>query len=511
MQTELAIVGAGPAGMAAAEVAADHGVHVTLIDEQPTPGGQFLRQPPVGWKVSGWLDGAAYRAGKELLGRVSADRRPEWIMQTSVAGIFVVDDGGDGRFTLLLEDSGSDGGTRQLKTDAVLIAAGCFDLPVVFPGWNLPGVMAAGGIQAFVKSQQFVPGKRFLFAGSHPLQLVVAGQIVQAGGSVAGVLFAQSRRRALELLKHPSVALRASDKLVETAALLRRLRTAGVPVRFGRTVLRANGQDSLESVTTVPVGPDGRFDRKAAEDIDCDQLGVCFGFLSSSELARQAGVDCRWAPSRGGWIAEHDATMASSVAGIYVAGETTGVAGSDVAALEGRIAGLACAVELGRLDAGRARILMRVPARRLQQSNRFARFLADLSWPGHTLFDQLMTDPATLCKCEEVKVGTLRYQLEQNPGMTTASAVKLFSRVGMGLCQGRYCHFALTRLMAGHLGVPEDSVGGFTSRFPAKPVSIESLIGHAGVAPTGPAGRASLLRSSAAVAPRPPAAVGPGA
>lgn len=477
MRTDFAIVGAGPAGMAAAEAAADYGVHVTLIDEQPTPGGQFLRQPPVGWKVAGWLDGAAYRDGKRLLGRVSADRRPEWFMQTSVAGVFVAEEGSndDGRFTLLLE-AGGDGGTRRLEAGAVLIAAGCFDLPVVFPGWNLPGVMATGGIQAFVKSQQFVPGKRFLFAGSHPLQLVVADQILAAGGSVAGVLFSQSRRRALELLRHPAVMLRASDKLAETAALLRRLSKAGVPVRFGQTVLQANGENKLESVTTVPVGPDGRFDRAAVEDIDCDRLGVCFGFLSSSELARQAGVACRWEPSRGGWIAEHDDTMASSVAGIYVAGETTGVAGSDVAALEGRIAGLAAAVELGRLDAERARSLMRIPRRRLRQSNRFAGLLAALSWPGHTLFDQLMTDEATLCKCEEVKVGTLRHHLEQNPGMTTASAVKLLSRVGMGLCQGRYCHFALTRLMAGHLGIAEDGIGGFTARFPAKPLAIDSLI-----------------------------------
>lgn len=476
MQTDLAIVGAGPAGMAAAEVAADQGVHVTLIDEQATPGGQFLRQPPSGWNVSGWLDGAAYRDGKRLLERVSADRRPEWIMQASVAGIFAADDDGGRRFTLLIDACGGAGGTRRVEAKSVLIAAGCFDLPVVFPGWNLPGVMATGGIQAFLKSQQVVPGKRFLFAGSHPLQLVVADQILAAGGSVAGVLFSQSRGRALELLKHPSVVLRAADKLTETAALLRRLRKAGVPIRFGRTLLRANGRDSLESVTTVPVGPGGRLDRAAGDDIECDRLGVCFGFLSSSELARQAGVDCRWQPSRGGWIAGHDANMASSVPGIYVAGETTGVAGSDVAALEGRIAGLAAAVELGRIDADRARLLMRAPRRRLRQRERFARLLAELSWPGHALFDQLMTDSATLCKCEEVKVGVLRHQLEQNPGMTTASAVKLLSRAGMGLCQGRYCHFALTRLMAGHLGVAEETVGGFTARFPAKPLAIDSLL-----------------------------------
>ncbi len=473
MRTELAIVGAGPAGMAAAEAAVDHGVEVTLIDEQMRPGGQFLRQPPAEFNVSGWLGAAVYRDGKQLLERVSGDRRPAWMLQSSVAGIFRNGEEGQGRFTLLVE---RDGTTRQLKAESVLIAAGCFDLPVVFPGWNLPGVMAAGGIQAFVKSQAFVPGQRFLFAGSHPLQLVVADQILQAGGSVAGVLFLQSRRRALELLRHPSVVLRNADKLAQTAGILGRLRKAGVPVRFRQTVLAANGEDCLQSVTTVPVGADGRIDRTAAADIECDRLGVCFGFLSSSELARQAGVKCRWEPSRGGFIAEHDDSMASSVAGIYVAGETTGVAGSDVAALEGRIAGLGAAAELGRIDPGQVGRLMHGPRRQLRARERFARLLAALSWPGPALFDQLMADSATLCKCEGVKVGTLRHQLEENPGMTTASSVKLLSRVGMGLCQGRYCHFALSRLMAGHLGMSEDHVGGFTARFPAKPLAIDSLI-----------------------------------
>ncbi len=481
--TELAIVGAGPAGMAAAEVAAGHGVEVTLVDEQAVPGGQFLRQPPPQFGVSDWLGDPVYREGRRLLERVSADRRLEWIMRSSVAGIFSNgDDDGDEPFTLVLNpvgegDSGEGGAPRQLSARRVLIASGCFDLPVAFPGWTLPGVMAAGGIQAFVKSQQLVPGKRFLFAGSHPLQLVVADQIVQAGGSVAGVLFAQSSSRALALLKHPSVLLGNADKLSQTAGILWRLRRAGVPVRFRQTVLSANGTDSLESVTTVPVGPDGAIDSDAAEEIECDRLGVCFAFSTSSELARQAGVDCRWDASRGGWIAKHDDNMASSVPGVFVAGETTGVAGSDIAALEGQVAAIGCAAELGKIDARQAVELARLPRRQLSRRARFARLLSELAWPGASLFDQLMSDSATLCKCEGLTVGMLRTQLGRHPDIRTASAAKLLSRAGMGLCQGRYCHFALTRLMARQLGVPEERVGGFTSRFPAKPVSIGRLIG----------------------------------
>jgi hypothetical protein len=379
-----------------------------------------------------------------------------------------------GRFTLLVNGIT---GTRTLMADEVLIAPGCYDLPVIFPGWNLPGVMATGGIQAFVKSQQFVPGKRFLFVGSHPLQLVVADQILQAGGEVAGVLFAQSYTRVFELLKSPAVLLQNPGKFAQMVATLRRLRSAGVPIRFRQTLLQANGEEYLRNVSTAPIGPDGVIRKDAATEIDCDRLGVCFSFLASAELARQCGADCTWDAARGGWIARHDEWMCSSVPGIYLAGEITGVAGAEVAAEEGRLAGIGCAVALGKISTSRARELSRAPRRQLRRLTRFASVLSKLSWPGMALLDQLVSEPETLCKCEEVTVGTFLNLLKENPHIATASSAKLLSRVGMGLCQGRYCHFALTRLMARHLGMPEGEIGNFTSRFPARPVEISHLVG----------------------------------
>lgn len=474
MKTELAIIGAGPAGMAAAEAALECGVDVTLIDEQAAPGGQIYRQPPRDFRVSGWLGGRAYRRGKALLQRVSANPQVRWLMQASVSAVLdSASAGNGGRFTVLLHGEKH---LPRLIADTVLIAPGCYDLPVIFPGWNLPGVMATGGIQAFVKSQQLVPGERFLFVGSHPLQLIVADQIVQAGGSVAGVVFAQSRTRVFELLKSPAVIAQNLDKLLLTAAALQRLRAAAVPVQFNRTLLKANGEESLLSVTTAPIGANGVIQRAAATEIDCDRLGLCFGFLASSELARQSGAECTWNAARGGWIVNHDEWMASSLAGLYVAGEITGVAGAEVAALKGRLAALGCAVALGRITLQQAGRLSRPTRRQLRRSSRFADTLSALAWPGTALLEQLMTATATLCKCEEVTVEAFEQMLQQNPQITTASAAKLFSRVGMGLCQGRYCQHAVTRLMAHRLGVSECQVGGFTARFPAKPVAIDELL-----------------------------------
>ncbi len=472
---DLAIVGAGPAGMAAAEAAVECGLSVAVVDEQFAAGGQILRQPPAQFRVKAWLPGKVYQRGKALLSRVADRPQINWFTQSTVAGIFERQDASSAaRFTLAIDGPDE---VRELAANAVLLAPGCFDLPVVFPGWNIPGVMAAGGIQAFIKSQQFVPGQRFLFVGSHPLQLVVADQVVQAGGEVAGVLFAQSRSTALQMLRQPGVMLGGLAKLGQTAAILLRLQRAGVPVRFNQTLVQANGSDFLQSVTVAPLGSDGLIQSEQREEIACDRLGVCFGFLTSSELARQCEARCDWDASRGGWVAQHDQWMCSSVSGIYVAGEITGVAGSDVAIEEGRLAGLGCALKLGHIDQARARELAAPVRQKLAKLNRFARMLADLSWPGSSLFDQLMTDSATLCKCEGLTVGEVVDSLSLNSHIATASSAKLLTRAGMGLCQGRYCHFALTRLLSGRLGVPEQEVGAYTARFPAKPVDIGHLIG----------------------------------
>jgi thioredoxin reductase len=475
MRTELAIVGAGPAGMAAAGLAAVCGIDVIVIDEQAEPGGQIYRQPPREFAVSDWLQGSVYAAGKALLRRVTDDDRIRWLSASTVSGILpAIEAGIDGRFALIVD--GPDG-VRSLAAESVLVAPGCYDMPVLFPGWNLPGVMATGGIQAFVKSQRFVPGQRFLFVGSHPLQLVVADQLVQAGADVAGVLFAQGRRRALELLKSPAAAWRGRAKLFQTAGILRRLRRAGVPVRFRETVLRADGSGRVDSVTVAPVGPDGVADPAKGRVIDCDRVGVCFGFLASSELARQAGAAACWNAPRGGWIVSHDEWMRTTVPGLYAAGEITGVAGAEVAAEEGCVAALGCALDLDKIDDAHARRLADGPRRTLESLNRFAGLLSDLCWPGDRCLDRWPSDQdVNLCKCEEVTVGDFVEQLKRNPGVTSANAAKLLTRVGMGPCQGRYCQFAVTRLVARLSGESEAAVGGFTARFPAKPMDISALL-----------------------------------
>ncbi|MFS0851239.1 FAD-dependent oxidoreductase [Novosphingobium panipatense] len=458
---DIAIVGGGPAGLAAAERTLAAGLATCVIDEQQRPGGQILRQPPSTFSVPGWLSGAPYRKGRALLDRVSGDARLQWLGGRSVLG---VQPDGEG-FALTL--SGTAGGVEQVEARRVLVAGGCYDMPVALPGWTLPGVMSAGAVQTLIKAQQVVPGQRIVLFGTHPLMIVLAQQIVEAGGEVAAVCFAQPfAAMARTALAHLPRALRTPGPLLAAAAGIMALRRAGVPVRYGAQAARCEGTEAVERI----VLSDG-------ESIACDVAAMCYGFLPQADLIRQIGPEVRWSDPAGGWEAIHDEGMRSSVPGLYVAGETTGVAGSDAAMAEGALAGLAIAQDAGALSAGDAAVAMRKPRAERQAMQGFIDLLRGVADPRPWL---PQPEPETLlCRCEDISSGAvdraIADALAVGPSFG-ASAIKLRCRAGMGLCQGRTCEHALVRRIASARGCAEGEVAGFRPRFPARAVSVADLL-----------------------------------
>jgi thioredoxin reductase len=453
-RVDVAIVGGGPAGQAAALQLTASGARVAVIDEQPRPGGQILRQPPTSFAVRGWMAGGSYAGLRAQLGRFEAEAAATWRGGRSVLG--AARDGAGG-FALTLA---ADTGVETLGADRLLVAAGCQDLAVPVPGWTLPGVYAAGGLQAFLKSQRIVPGDRVVLAGTHPLQLVIAAQIVAAGGAVAAVLFAQPlARMAAALAGTPGVAAQHLPALVEAAAALRALRRQGVPVRFGTGLSRIVGEDRVEAVEA------------GGDRIACDTVGLCFGFVPQSALPRMLGAAMRPAGRAGGWAAEHGPAMDSSVPGLFVAGETTGVAGAPAAAVSGALAAIGLACAAGLLPAAEADRRAAPLRRRRAALLRFADLLDRVADP-RPWFPALAPD-TEVCRCEEVPLAAITPHLER----LSANAIKLETRCGMGPCQGRNCEPTLLRLM----GTRADA--GFAARFPARPVSIADLAAPADVAP----------------------------
>lgn len=447
---DVLIIGGGPAGQAAALALDGHGLAVAVVDEQPRPGGQILRQPPTRFSVANWLPGAAYKGLKAQLRRFETSSDIDWLGGRSVLGLSR--EGADG---FVVQTSGPDG-LRRIAARRVLIATGCQDLAVPLPGWTLPGVYAAGGIQAFVKSQQIVPGDRVLLAGTHPLQLLIAAQIVAAGGSVAGVLFAQSQAAMVRaMLARASAAFANIRNLAAAAGAMATLHRAAVPVRYGVALETALGDERVTGARTS----DG--------DIACDAIGLCYGFVPQSALPRMLGARMREAAPHGGWAADHDEWMRSSVAGLFVAGETTGVAGAPAAMAAGKIAGIGIALDLGLIDRSTADRLAAGPRRDHAALLRFAAMLDAVADPSDHL---PVPAPETLaCRCEDVDFATIDAVIA---GGGSANAIKLVTRCGMGPCQGRNCEPTLLRRLA-TAGRPGDS--GFTQRFPVRPVSIGDL------------------------------------
>lgn len=473
---DVVIVGAGPAGLGAAAVLREHGVEVTLLDEQPRAGGQILRQPPRTFAVERWLPARLYDRVKGALRAVDERTDIDWRLSSSVLGIlrpspYRTREHRAGHQLWIQGPSGC----YFLHARTVLVAAGCYERPLAFPGWTLPGVMGAGAIQGFVKSQQLVPGNRFVLAGSHPLQLVVADQLLSAGADVAAVVFTQRMERALAALAHPRVLVQSSRQFLETAHILRRLRRARVPVTFGASILHVEGTHSVERATIAMLRADGTIDNERTSVIDCDRVGVCHGFLASSELPRQAGARVHWHEHEGGWLVDHDEWFESSVGNLFVAGEVTGVAGADAALEKGRIAAAGILRALGRIDAQQAAQLVGPVRRRLAGIERFARVLHELARPPQHLADATMTAEAILCRCESIQRSEFERQLRENPHVVSSDAAKLLTRVGMGLCQGRMCGDNAARTLAQMRGLSVADVGPFQAQAPVKPVLLGIL------------------------------------
>jgi NADPH-dependent 2,4-dienoyl-CoA reductase/sulfur reductase-like enzyme len=473
---DVAVVGAGPAGLAAADILSGYDLETVVIDEQARAGGQILRQPPETFRVENWLPSALYRQTKHVLRSVGSRTNIGWLFSTTVLGLVRHSESrtgeGGSRYELWIQNEDS---CAVINARVVLLAPGCYERPLAFPGWTMPGVMGVGAIQGFLKGQQFVPGNRFLLAGSHPLQLVVADQLIAAGGSVAGVVFTQRRRDAMSMMQSPLVMLRASRELLETAGIMWRLRRAGVPMRFGSSIVGVEGNEAVERAIVAPIAPDGTVDSGRARTIDCDRVGLCHGFAVSSELARQAGADVRYVPQSGGWLVDHDRWFQSSVDHLFVAGEVTGMAGANASLEKGRIAALGALLTLCKISERNAVRQASAARRRLERLQRFATELNRLSRPPAGLADSVMSEDTIICRCESVTLEDLCKALDEHKYIRSANAAKLATRAGMGMCQGRFCGDNVSKLLAQARGLAPSDVGTFHVQFPVKPLNLGLL------------------------------------
>jgi D-hydroxyproline dehydrogenase subunit alpha len=470
---DVAVVGAGPAGLAAALAAAESGVTVALIDAGVRPGGQYWRSPAPGAGAftpptlhHEWRRFAA-TAGKlgELAstGRVAlfAGHHVWFIAQAGV--LWSV------HCALGAEPRQGNAATRPVSIHArrVVLATGAYDRQLPFPGWDLPGVMTAGGVQSLLKGHLVVAGKTVVLAGSGPFLLPVAAGLVSHGARIPAIIEANT---PLAFARFPRAVLGAAIKLGEAATYAAVLFRHRVAVRHRHAVIRAVGKDRLEGVVVARLGSDRRPLAHTERSIACDVLAVGWGFIPQLELHLQLGCSTRM-DSDANLVVDVDDNQQTSVEGVWAAGESTGIGGANLASIEGELAGYAVATSLGAAPARHDG-----PLRKRRAALReFASAMHRVYSIPHAMLDGI-DDETLVCRCEEVPAGSIRRAVE-DLGATDARTVKLLARPGMGWCQGRVCGFATVCLTTRHTGRPavDSDMRAFADRPIATPISLSRL------------------------------------
>jgi glycine/D-amino acid oxidase-like deaminating enzyme len=461
---DVLIVGAGPAGMSAAELLGRTGIHVLVVDERGAPGGQYFKPLAASQDFRDGVPGdSQYGEGRALMQRMS-DVGVSPLVGTTVWGLFP---GADGGFEAGFLGERSRGGERRscIRAQHVVLAAGAFESLPAFPGWTLPGVMSTGAAQGLLRSYRVSPGERVLIAGNGPLNLQLACELVEGGAEVVAVAEAAPARRPAAVAAGLGMLVSDARLAAKGIALLARLRRAGVPVLWGQHIARAEGATALASATLAPIDASGSLIRDQELRFDVDTLCLGYALSPSNELARQLG--CQHRSTAPGLLEPLvDGNGETTVPGVFVVGDGGRLGGAQLAQAEGRLAARAIIERF----AGPAIPGLERDRRWRDRQRRFQRHL----WSLFAAPAYVPDDPDTLvCRCECVPLKTVLRQLEA--GVTDFASLKRGTRVGMGSCQGRYCQRQLATVVAAVTGIAPDAQALFEARQPAKPVPIGEL------------------------------------
>lgn len=440
---DILIIGAGPAGIAAATVAANAGVLVTVLDERSRPGGQFYKQPANAGNAP--IDdqartGAARIAEAEAAGTIFRS-------ETTVWGAFR--EGDD-----LVIGTISGNRAAYICPKILIIATGAYEQPGVFPGWTMPGVMTTGAVQTFLRSDGSVPRGRILIAGNGPLNLQVAAELAAAGADVVGVVEAAPHPIARPVA---AAALFTADRRLALKGMrqLAILQRHHIPVRWGMRIVRVDGATRAETVRL-------RSTTGAEEVTAADIIAINEGFSPANELSRLLGVAHRVRTD--GWArleAIRGEDGSTNRPDVFVIGEAGGFGGAPIAEAQGRLAGATAARRLGH-----------APSETDNDLDRHRRFQRAL-WTLFRTDDPALTradDDTLICRCECISLKDIRAALAR-PGVSDLASLKRVTRAGMGRCQGRYCQPRLAELVPG----PVEALDFPAPQMPLKPLPATAL------------------------------------
>jgi NADPH-dependent 2,4-dienoyl-CoA reductase/sulfur reductase-like enzyme len=449
---ELLVVGAGPAGMAAAITARRHGIDVMVIDDQMMPGGQIWRSVEAAATRDAIL-GSSYIEGR----KVAEAFRASGANYQPGAQLWQIEPGFRAFVT-------RDRRAQIIEAKAVILATGAQERPVPFPGWTLPGVLTVGAAQILLKSSGQIPAGPVWIAASGPLPLLYAVQLLRAGGQVAGYLDTTPVGQWRAALRHVPGAFRAAAEVAKGFGWVATLRASKARVIRDVIEIEALGREQVEALRY-------RTGSGKPVTVAANTLLVHEGVVPSIHVALSVDCEVVWNADQDSYAPTVDSWGESSKPNLFIAGDGAGIAGAKAAQLRGELAALGVALKLGRMSGTDAAIAARSVRRKLNRELALRPFLDTLFKPRPQVFAP--TDQTIVCRCEEVTAREIRAMAAV--GRPGPNQVKAATRAGMGPCQGRQCGYTVTRILAAAQSRTPREVGFFHIRPPLKPVTLGEL------------------------------------
>ena len=457
---DLVVLGAGPAGVAAANVASKEGAEVVIIDENSSAGGQIYRAPPNEFQPQNSFKSDEFREGEkqrnilENSNLTALFKHRVW----SVSSDLVVSTVGPN-------------GLSSWHARSLIIANGALERIIPFPGWTIPGVIGLAASTILLKSQYVLPGQSTVVAGCGPLLIAVANGIIKSGGKVSAIIDLNSKS---DWIKAFPRLLSRPDQLFKGMSWFANIMKAGIKLYGGHAVTNTKQVDNVLRISIAPINSAGSIlDSKNQKIVEGDCLAIGHGLFPSTEITRLLKAKHIYDPLKGGWVPLIDDDFRSSIPGVYIAGDATGISGAFSAVQKGRIAGMAAVRDLNVMSSQKYKAKIKSELIILKKNENFGKAAVRLMKFRPELI-QTITSETIVCRCEDVFRSEIDEAIES--GARDLNQLKAWTRCGMGPCQGRTCSEAIEAILASKVGSRE-LAGQWTGRTPLRPVPIEQIIG----------------------------------
>lgn len=444
------IIGAGPAGLAAAKAFVENGICPIIIEETNNPGGQGTRR--LHPSITGY--------GHKIFGRKSYEKT--LCRQREEDEILSRCDYRFGTMAWAIYDKTistvSGRHQKEIPYQQLLIAIGATDRILAVEGWQLAGVYSLGGAQVALKTHASSIGKKIIFAGSSPLLYLAAAQYARLGFKDVTIIDTTKQNAKYKAALH--MARYSFKTLIEGMSLIGELKSYGVKIINGVSLTRFEGNDHVEAVVYTDLNG-------TEQRLECDAASFGFGLKPETQLAELAGAKFGFDPHFRQWFPLiSDNGQASE--NLWLAGDCVAIGGADAAAASGRLAALDILKKQRKYK--KRREILRLQKKVIRLRN-FQRAMASaFRWPYETA--QFLSDQTYACRCERVTVSEIRHAVEEDIAHTEVNRIKAITRCGMGRCQGRYCSQSLQEIVICSSGKSPEAVGRLRAQAPFRPMPV---------------------------------------